>query len=77
MENISALKKLALLGGIDGIVTLSSPEFAECISSSPQTASRRLQTLEHAGYITRKIEPSGQKVMITKQGRMVLETEYM
>ena len=77
MEKISALKKLALLGGIDGIVTLSSPEFAEHISSSPQTASRRLQTLEHAGYITRKIEPSGQKVMITKQGRLVLETEYM
>ncbi|MBW6518323.1 MAG: DUF120 domain-containing protein [ANME-2 cluster archaeon] len=77
MENISALKKLAQLGGIDEIVLLSSPEFAQYISSSPQTASRRLQALEQAGYITRKIEPSGQKVIITKQGRKVLEAEYM
>ncbi|MCK4937079.1 MAG: DUF120 domain-containing protein [Methanosarcinales archaeon] len=77
MENISALKKLALLGGFDGIITLSSTEFAQYISSSPQTASRRLQALEQAGYITRKIESSGQKVMITKQGRQALETEYM
>lgn len=77
MENISALKKLAQLGGIDRIVPLSSPEFAQHLSSSPQTASRRLQALEQAGYITRKIEPSGQKVLITKRGRQVLEAEYL
>lgn len=77
MDNISSLKKLALMGGIDGIIPLSSPEFATHISSSPQTASRRLQALEQAGYITRKVEPAGQQVMITQNGRQVLEAEYM
>lgn len=77
MDNISSLKKLALMGGIDGIIPLSSPEFATHISSSPQTASRKLQALEQAGYITRKVEPAGQQVMITQKGRQALEAEYM
>ena len=77
MEDISTLKKLALIGGLDGIIRLSSSEFADRISSSPQTASRRLQSLEHAGHITRKVEPAGQKIRITKQGQQVLEAEYL
>ncbi|MCL7415339.1 MAG: DUF120 domain-containing protein [ANME-2 cluster archaeon] len=77
MENISSLKKLALMGGIDSIVRLSSPEFAAQITSSPQTASRRLQALEEAGYITRKVDQAGQRVMITKHGLKVLEAEYL
>jgi riboflavin kinase len=77
MEDISTLKKLALIGGLDGIVKLSSSEFAAHISSSPQTASRRLQSLEQAGCITRKVEPAGQKIRITKQGYQALEAEYL
>jgi riboflavin kinase len=77
LENILALKKLALISGLNGIIKFSSSEFADYISSSPQTASRRLQSLEQAGYITRRIDPSGQQIRITKEGRQVLETEYL
>lgn len=77
MEDISALKKLALIGGLDRMVSLSSSEFAERISSSTQTASRRLQSLEQSGYITRDVRPAGQHIRITRTGRQALETEYL
>ena len=77
MEDISALKKLALMGGLDGITRISSSEFANHIFSSTQTASRRLQSLEQAGYITREIRPAGQHIKITSAGRQVLEAEYL
>ncbi len=77
MEDISALKKLALMGGLDGITRISSSEFANHIISSTQTASRRLQSLEHAGYISREVRPAGQNIKITSAGRQVLEAEYL
>ncbi len=77
MEDISALKKLALMGGLDGITRISSSEFANHIFSSTQTASRRLQSLEQAGYITREVRPAGQHIKITSAGRQVLEAEYL
>jgi riboflavin kinase len=77
LENILALKKLALINGLDGIINFSSSEFADHISSSTQTASRRLQSLEQAGYITRRVDPAGQQIRITKDGRCVLEKEYL
>lgn len=77
MEDISALKKIALLGGLNGPVRMSSSEFADKISSSSQTASRRLRDLDHLGYITRRFDPGGQQIRITKQGKQVLEAEYL
>ena len=77
MENLSALKKLALMGGLDGITRISSSEFANHIFSSTQTASRRLQSLEHAGYISREVKPAGQHIKITNAGRQALEAEYL
>lgn len=77
MEDILALKKLALLSGFEGVAKVSSADFADQITSSPQTASRRLQSLEQAGYITRKIGPFGQQVRITKKGRQALQEEYL
>lgn len=77
MESITVLKKIALLGGLHGAIRLSSSEFADVISSSSQTASRRLQALEQTGYITRRVDPGGQQIMITKQGHKALEAEYL
>ena len=77
MEDLSALKKLALIGGLDGITRISSSEFANHICSSTQTASRRLQSLEHAGYISREVRPAGQHIKITSAGRQVMEAEYL
>jgi riboflavin kinase len=77
LETISTLKKLALINGLDGIVKVSSSELADIISSSPQTASRRLQSLEQDGYITRRVDPKGQQIKITSKGRHALEAEYL
>lgn len=77
MEDISALKKLALLGGLNSAIRISSSEFADEISSSSQTASRRLQALDQSGYITRRVYPGGQLITITKLGYQALESEYL
>ncbi len=77
MTNTNALKKLALLGATKGPIQLSSSSFAKHISSSVQTASRRLQSLEQEGLISRTILPAGgQRITITKSGKDVLRNEY-
>jgi len=77
MADINALKKLALLGAIKGSIQLSSSSFAKHISSSTQTASRRLQALEREGLISRTILPAGgQHITITKSGKDALRNEY-
>ncbi|MDI6888193.1 MAG: winged helix-turn-helix domain-containing protein/riboflavin kinase [Methanocellales archaeon] len=76
MADINALKKLALLGAIKGPIQLSSSSFAKHISSSTQTASRRLQALEREGLISRSILPAGgQHITITKSGKDALRNE--
>ena len=76
MIDINALKKLALLGAVQGPIQISSSSFAKHISSSAQTASRRLQALERDGLISRTILPaSGQRIMMTKKGRDILRNE--
>ncbi len=76
MTNVTALKKLALLGAIREQIQISSSNFAQHISYSTQTASRRLQALEKEGLIIRVIVPEGQKVLITQSGKDVLRSEY-
>ena len=76
MADIGALKKLALLGATREQIQISSSDFAQHISSSPQTASRRLQALEREGLISRTIIPDGQLVSITQSGKDVLRNEY-
>jgi riboflavin kinase len=77
MTDINALKKLAVLGAAKGPIQLSSSSFAKHISSSTQTASRRLQALEREGLISRTILPAGgQQVTITRSGKDILRNEY-
>ncbi|MHC1566775.1 MAG: winged helix-turn-helix domain-containing protein/riboflavin kinase [Candidatus Syntropharchaeia archaeon] len=76
MGKIASLKKLALMGAIREPIKLSSIEFSSIIDSSPQTASRRLLTLEQEGLISRTIVPDGQWITITKKGVEVLKEEY-
>ncbi len=76
MIDINALKKLALLGAVQGPIQISSSGFAKHISSSAQTASRRLQALERDGLISRTIfSASGQRIMMTKKGKEILRDE--
>ncbi|MDY6864506.1 MAG: winged helix-turn-helix domain-containing protein/riboflavin kinase [Halobacteriota archaeon] len=76
MTDIESLKKLALLGAIHKPIKLSSHEFSTSISSSPQTASRKLQIMEHEGHINRTIVADGQWITMNKNGVELLRKEY-
>ncbi|HIH44410.1 MAG TPA: DUF120 domain-containing protein [Candidatus Methanoperedenaceae archaeon] len=72
-----ALKKLALLGAMEGSIRLSSAEFASHISASTQTAARRLQELTRMELIVRDVNPAGQVIRISERGKSILHTEYI
>jgi len=74
--DIETLKHLALLGALHGPIRVSSSTLASLLLSSPQTASRRLYSLEEKGCIERKVTGSGQKIKITEIGRLLLLSEY-
>ena len=76
MADIESLKQLALMGGISSPIKISSHEFSIKLSSSPQTASRRLQELDESGLISRTIQGSGQWMTITDLGVELLRGEY-
>lgn len=72
---ILSLRKLALLGGIEQPIKLSSGNFAEAIRSSVQTAARRLQELDREGLVHRRITADGQWIILTKKGIELLKKE--
>ncbi len=73
--DILSLKKLAILGAHKKPLELSSIEFASHIDSSPQTAARKLKSLEGEKLITRQILHGGQLISITKNGIAALQRE--
>ncbi len=76
MADIESLKQLALMGGVNSPIKISSHEFSIKLSSSPQTASRRLQELDESGLISRTIHGNGQWMTITDLGIELLREEY-
>ncbi|WP_435359718.1 DUF120 domain-containing protein [Haloarchaeobius sp. DFWS5] len=75
-DELAVAKLLALDGAIDGEVKVSCAALAERLDASNQTASRRLQRLEDAGYVTRETVSDGQWVTITETGERALRSEY-
>lgn len=73
--DIQSLKRLALLGAHNKPVELSSVEFASYMDSSPQTAARRLKSLEDEKLISRQILHNGQLISLTKNGITALQKE--
>ena len=73
--DIQSLKRLALLGAHNKPVQISSNEFASYIDSSPQTAARRLKSLEDEKLISRQILHNGQLISLTKNGLESLQKE--
>ncbi|MDY6966649.1 MAG: winged helix-turn-helix domain-containing protein/riboflavin kinase [Halobacteriota archaeon] len=76
MTDTDSLKKLALLGAMHKPIKLSSHEFSRTIDSSPQTASRKLQSLEQNAHISRTKVSDGQWITISKKGIDVLRKEF-
>ena len=75
-EDLIFLKKIGLMGGLNGQVAVSSQKLADSLKMSPQTASRRLIALEKENLILRSVRPDGQYVAITRPGEEALKKEY-
>ncbi|WP_136717500.1 DUF120 domain-containing protein [Halorientalis salina] len=75
-DELATLKLLALADALDGQQKVSCSALADDLDASNQTASRRLQGLEDAGYVEREIVSDGQWVTITPEGESALRREY-
>jgi riboflavin kinase len=73
---LAALKRVALDGGLTGPVKISCSGLATELDASSQTASRRLQRLDDAGYLDRDVVSDGQWVTVTDEGESALRAEY-
>ncbi len=75
-DDLMTLKKIALMGGLKSQVYISSQAMGEILAISPQTASRRLISLEKENFISRTIRPDGQYIKISEPGEKILRNEY-
>ncbi|MFQ3318011.1 MAG: riboflavin kinase [Natronomonas sp.] len=75
-DELATLKLVALDGALEGRATVTCSGLAGRLDASNQTASRRLQRLEDAGYIDREMTGDGQHITITESGERALQREY-
>ncbi|WP_136590774.1 DUF120 domain-containing protein [Salinigranum halophilum] len=75
-DELAALRRVALDGGLTGPVKISCSGLAAGLETSGQTASRRLQRLDEAGYLDRDVVSDGQWVSVTDAGEAALRAEY-
>ncbi len=75
-DQLAVLKLLGLKGAHRGEAKISCSGLAARLDVSTQTASRRLQALEEAGYLSREMVSDGQFVVITEEGLAALKREY-
>ena len=75
-EDLECLKRIALRGGLTGPVLLNSQSLGTELGISPQTASRRLKSLEQQDLIKRNLIADGQQVTVSDEGESVLRQEY-
>ena len=76
VDELAALKHLALAGALEGQAKLSTAALADRLDASKQTASRRLQRLEDEGYVKRELQSDGQLITVTRPGERALRHEY-
>jgi len=74
---LGMLKELALLGAMNNIVEISSMELAERVQASQQTSSRYLLELDKMNLIKREIGVKKQLIQITKEGKDILQEEFI
>jgi riboflavin kinase len=75
-DELATLKLLALEGALESQQKVSCSVLAEDLDASNQTASRRLQELDDAGFVEREMVSDGQWVTVTPAGESALRREY-
>ncbi len=73
---VFALKKIAMLGGIDNYIAVSSRELGEILDMSQQSASKRILELLEQNLIVRDLGARRQRIKITAIGAEELRREY-
>jgi len=71
-----ALRKIALLGGMDDYVVLSSRELGDALEMSQQSASKRILELLDEKLIIRDLGARKQRIKLTQAGIDELKQEY-
>jgi len=71
-----ALRKIALLGGIDDYIAVSSRELGDALEMSQQSASKRILELMEQKYIVRDLGARKQRIKLTEKGVDELKKEY-
>lgn len=71
-----ALRKIALLGGIDDFIAVSSRELGDALEMSQQSASKRILELLDEKLITRDLGARKQRIKLTEKGVEELKKEY-
>ena len=70
-----ALRKLALIGGMDDYVAVSSRELGDTLEMSQQSASKRILELLDQGLIVRDLGARKQRIKLTPAGIDALKKE--
>ena len=71
-----ALRKLALIGGMDDYVAVSSRELGDTLEMSQQSASKRILELLDQGLIVRDLGARKQRIKLTPARIDALKKEY-
>ena len=71
-----ALRKIALLGGIDDYIAVSSRELGDALEMSQQSASKRILELMELKLIVRDLGARKQRIKLTEKGVDELKKEY-
>ena len=71
-----ALRKIALLGGMEDYVVLSSRELGDMLDMSQQSASKRILELLEEKLIDRDLGARKQRIKLTQKGIDELKLEY-
>ena len=75
-KHLPALRRIALLGGVDSYVVISSGELGEQLDTSQQTASNWIIQLIEEGRIVRELGARKQRIKLTQKGVDLLKREY-
>lgn len=73
---VEVLKRLAIMGGVTGNVSLSSREFGKEMGISQQSASNWILRLVQDGFIERQLGARKQLIKLSEKGVETLKREY-